>query len=483
MREDAELLRRYAEHGEERAFAELVRRRVDVVYAVALRRVGGDVQLAEDVTQRVFADLARKSAELSRRAVIGGWLYRSAQFAATDVVRAERRRKVREAEAVTMSEREADQSGVGFRGGAGGLGGVGAEGGGVDGGAAVDWDKVRPVLDQVMGELSDGDRDAVWLRYFEGRSFAEVGARLRLAENSARMRVERALDKLHAGLAKRGVKSTAAAVGVALGSQVSVASAPAGLAASVTGAALAGAVAAATGAAGGSAGGVGGVMVFMSTIKLQVGITAVLVVAGTTGWVAQSRADAELREEIAGLRAQTSAEVVGKLHKENARLAATAAEVEALRKDDVELARLRDEVAAVKAQQEQAARSVAEARAKRAAEIAAMPVYAEAQVEVQPEAKFQARPTIPKALRDLGGRGEARISYVVNADGEVSDVQALSSTDPEWAAAAVAAVKQWQFTPARKDGAAVNVRRELPMVFTNETKTTSERGMGRRFWF
>jgi len=37
-----------------------------------------------------------------------------------------------------------------------------------------------------MGELNDADRDAVWLRFFEGRSFAEVGARLRLTENAAR---------------------------------------------------------------------------------------------------------------------------------------------------------------------------------------------------------------------------------------------------------------------------------------------------------
>jgi DNA-directed RNA polymerase specialized sigma24 family protein len=88
MIEDTELLRCYAREKSEAASAELVRRRVDLVYSVARRQVGGDAQLAEDVTQRVFADLACKAAALSRRVVLSGWLYRSAQFAAADVVRA-----------------------------------------------------------------------------------------------------------------------------------------------------------------------------------------------------------------------------------------------------------------------------------------------------------------------------------------------------------------------------------------------------------
>ena len=95
MIEDSELLRRYAEDRSEAAFAELVKRRVGLVYSVAVRQCGGDAHLAEDVTQRVFSDLARKAAELAARPVLSGWLYRSAQFAASDVVRSERRRRCR----------------------------------------------------------------------------------------------------------------------------------------------------------------------------------------------------------------------------------------------------------------------------------------------------------------------------------------------------------------------------------------------------
>src|SRR5687767_10440566 len=95
MIEDAELLRRYAEEKSETAFAELVRRRIGLVYSVALRRTRGDAAAAADATQQVFVDLARKAVVLCRRPVLAGWLYRSAQFAAADVMRAERRRQSR----------------------------------------------------------------------------------------------------------------------------------------------------------------------------------------------------------------------------------------------------------------------------------------------------------------------------------------------------------------------------------------------------
>src|SRR5476649_2567244 len=104
MIEDAELLRRYAEEKSESAFAELVRRHVNFVYACALRRVGGDAHLAEDVTQHVFTALARGAPELARRDVLSGWLFTTARNASAQVVRGERRRQARESEAQLMNE-------------------------------------------------------------------------------------------------------------------------------------------------------------------------------------------------------------------------------------------------------------------------------------------------------------------------------------------------------------------------------------------
>eukprot|EP01034_Spumella_vulgaris_P013946 gene13946-17817_t len=152
MIEDHELLRRYALEKSQDAFAELVRRRIGLVYSVAVRQCGGDAHLAEDVAQKVFADLARKAPSLVDRPVLSGWLHRSTQFAASDVVRSERRRRVREEETHFMNETNA---------------GAGA--------SAEDWEKFRPVIDEAMGELDEEDRDAVALRFFEGRAFAEIG--------------------------------------------------------------------------------------------------------------------------------------------------------------------------------------------------------------------------------------------------------------------------------------------------------------------
>src|SRR4051812_43756747 len=104
MTEDAELLRRYAEEKSEAAFAELVQRQVNFVYACALRRVGGDAHLAEDVTQHVFTALARDAAVLAHREVLSGWLFTTARNASAQIVRTERRRQTRETEAQLMNE-------------------------------------------------------------------------------------------------------------------------------------------------------------------------------------------------------------------------------------------------------------------------------------------------------------------------------------------------------------------------------------------
>ena len=322
--EDSELLRRYADEKSEEAFAALVRRHLDLVYSVALRQVGGDAHLAQDVAQTVFTSLARKAATLAGRPVHGGWLYRTAQFTAIDVVRAESRRRAREVEAQTMHDFSLNPNP----------------------GGAVDWEKLRPTLDQAIGELDDADRDAVVLRYFEGKSFAEVGAKLRLNENTARMRVDRALDKLHAALAQRGVTSTTAALAVALANQAGVA-APAGLAASVTGAALAGGGAAA-------AAGAGAWLTFMSITKVQIGIAGALAVAGATGYLVQAETNAGLRREI--VATQTQVQVVTALRAENTHLSAAAAEVDTLRQDDLELKGLEQRVLELKKANEEKAR-------------------------------------------------------------------------------------------------------------------------------
>ena len=67
-----------------------------------------------------------------------------------------------------------------------------------------------------MQKLAERDRMALLCRFFEGRSYAQIAAGLSLTEDAARMRVERALEKLRALLARRGLTSTRAALGLML---------------------------------------------------------------------------------------------------------------------------------------------------------------------------------------------------------------------------------------------------------------------------
>ena len=76
LTDNLKLLRDYADHGDEAAFRTLVERYVDMVYSAAFRRVGGDAGLAQDVTQTVFTDLARKASSLRKVELLGGWLHR-----------------------------------------------------------------------------------------------------------------------------------------------------------------------------------------------------------------------------------------------------------------------------------------------------------------------------------------------------------------------------------------------------------------------
>ena len=59
-------------------------------------------------------------------------------------------------------------------------------------------DRLCPALEDAMHELGEKDRHAVLLRFFQKKSLKEVGLALGLGENGARMRVERAVEKLRA---------------------------------------------------------------------------------------------------------------------------------------------------------------------------------------------------------------------------------------------------------------------------------------------
>jgi RNA polymerase sigma factor (sigma-70 family) len=312
---DAELLRRYAEERSETAFAELVRRHLDLVHSAALRQVGGNRAAAADIAQAVFTELARQANHLTRHPALVGWLYTTTHRLAARHVRDETRRQRRERDAHAMQETHRSPD------------------------PEADWNRLAPVLDEAMHELADADRLALLLRHFEQRPFADVGTRLGLSENAARMRVDRALDKLRARLAKRGITSTGSALVVALGGPAVVA-APAGLAANIAaGAMAAGALTASS----------VGLLSFMASSKLKVG--AVIVGFGLLGTAlfVQQQHMLRLRTERSVIAAQLAEQSVA-LRDAQQLAARKEAQLADSRDSGAELLRLRGEVARLRRQ-------------------------------------------------------------------------------------------------------------------------------------
>src|SRR4051794_4648404 len=106
---DADLVRRFVRARDEEAFAALVARHGGLVLGVC-RRALRDADAAEDAFQAVWLVLARKAATLQRPEGLAAWLHGVAREVARNAVRAEGRRRRREAEAVRSApaSRQAD---------------------------------------------------------------------------------------------------------------------------------------------------------------------------------------------------------------------------------------------------------------------------------------------------------------------------------------------------------------------------------------
>jgi RNA polymerase sigma factor (sigma-70 family) len=202
--DDMALVRAYAAGQSEAAFATLVSRHVGLVHSAALRQLRNEPS-AQDVTQAVFVILARKAGSLSPDTVLSGWLYRTTLFACADVRRCELRRQKREQEALMQASIETSDP-------------------------QTVWNRLAPVLENAMARLRDRDRDALVLRFFENKSMKEIAGTLGLQERAAQKRVQRALEKLRAAFARRGITFSAALIASALAAN-SVHAAPAAVSA------------------------------------------------------------------------------------------------------------------------------------------------------------------------------------------------------------------------------------------------------------
>jgi len=146
--------------------------RTRLTFELAIKQLGGD------------ALFVRKAGRLASHASLTGWLYTSTRYAAASCRRREQRRLAREHEAHVMNTILGEPE------------------------AHPDWAQISQLLDEAMHQLDEREREVVLWRHFENRSYAEIGARCGASENAARMRVERALEKLHGILARQGVTLT-----------------------------------------------------------------------------------------------------------------------------------------------------------------------------------------------------------------------------------------------------------------------------------
>jgi RNA polymerase sigma factor (sigma-70 family) len=265
---DAELLRRYVTERSESAFSSLVTHYLNLVYATALRELRGDSHRAADVAQQVFITLARKAPALIGHPTLAGWLHNTTRHLALKSNRSEQRRTAREQEAYAMGEIRHEEE-------------------------SARWNEIRPVIDWALGCLGPSDREAVLRRFFNGQDFPEIGDALQLSAPAARMRVERALDRLRSALARRGVVSTAAALTTTLTTQGALA-APVGLASSISAAA----------ANVTPASGLFGFFTLMSINKVATSAAAILICTGLAGILVQQRTHARLELQLA--RAQST---------------------------------------------------------------------------------------------------------------------------------------------------------------------------------
>jgi RNA polymerase sigma factor (sigma-70 family) len=199
--DDSELIAQYVTTGSEAAFAQLVNRHIDLVYAAA-RRQSRDVHDTEDITQSAFIVLARKACKLPRKTNLSAWLLTTTRYIAWNVRSAAARRQHHEQRAAAMANTTETR-------------------------AAPVVEPVEPLLDQALSRLGTRDRNAVALRYLQGKSVAEVAAAMGVSTGAAQRRVNRAIEKLRGYFRRRNIPLDSAACAAALARQSALLAPPA----------------------------------------------------------------------------------------------------------------------------------------------------------------------------------------------------------------------------------------------------------------
>ncbi len=193
MTDGTELLNRYVRSRSDPDFRALVDHYGGLVFGVAQRRLG-NAELAKEATQNVFIILSKKAATIRNTHKLAGWLHRVAVGECSNLIRKERShfnkmKQFGEEERAHMTTEPC---------------------------STTIADDAKPFLDEAIARLSQADRDAVMLRYYEGQTFGEIGVALGKSEEAIRKRIARALARMSIFLRHKGVRVSTVALGATL---------------------------------------------------------------------------------------------------------------------------------------------------------------------------------------------------------------------------------------------------------------------------
>jgi RNA polymerase sigma factor (sigma-70 family) len=175
---DADLLRDFTQQRSQAAFAEIVGRYSDLVFAAARRQVA-DPATAEDITQAVFLVLAQKSASIKPDR-LPAWLLATTRLCARRAIRTQTRRTYHEREAA-MSKPQSIAP------------------------AKLPDPLLAATLDDAMSRLPARACAAIAMRHLQNRSVKDVAATIGVSPDAAQKILARGLSKLRKILLRKGV--------------------------------------------------------------------------------------------------------------------------------------------------------------------------------------------------------------------------------------------------------------------------------------
>ena len=205
IRPDAELLHAFVACDDEAALTEIVNRHGPMVSRVC-QRILGNTTDAEDAAQAAFLVLVKKADSLQRKSALASWLYGVARNVSLHALRGRVQCEQRE-ERYAMSSRHAEQ--------------------GITAGEDALRESILASLDEALALLGERQRQAVVLRYLEGRSQKEASQVAGCSPTAISTRASNGIAKLRRHFAKRGLMLGAAGLIAAIESEAHAAIVPA----------------------------------------------------------------------------------------------------------------------------------------------------------------------------------------------------------------------------------------------------------------